>query len=64
MIIKADGNEALAMYQRAIEIDPTYGDAYNNLGIYYAKQEEDMAKLLLCFKKLSNLTPRPKIITI
>ena len=36
MNLKEMRNKALNMYQMAIEIDPTYGDAYNNLGIYYA----------------------------
>jgi tetratricopeptide (TPR) repeat protein len=49
--------EAAAAFQKAVELDPTYADAWNNLAICY-QNEGDSAKALEAFKKYKTLTAR------
>ncbi len=48
--------EAIYRWQRAIEIDPTYAEALNNLGIAY-EHEGDLEKARTSYEKAVALAP-------
>jgi Flp pilus assembly protein TadD len=48
--------EALARWQRAVQIDPTYAAAYNNLAIGYEHQG-DFDKARVAYEKALQLEP-------
>jgi type IV pilus biogenesis/stability protein PilW len=49
--------KAAQAYQKAIEIDPTYIEAYNNLGILY-QEIGDLNKALEAYQKAIEINPR------
>jgi len=49
-------NEAIYRWERAVKIDPTYAQAYNNLGVAY-EQAGDMDKAAGAYKKALALEP-------
>ena len=49
--------EASKKYKRAVEIDPTYAEAYSNLGYTYRKQEK-FDKAVRTYKKAIQLDPK------
>ena len=48
--------EAVYRWERAVEIDPTYAEAYNNLAIGY-EQEGSLDKALAAYEKALALDP-------
>ncbi|MDC7222621.1 MAG: tetratricopeptide repeat protein [Spirochaetales bacterium] len=48
--------EALAEYDRALEIDPTHSTAWNNRGVYFF-QKDDFTQAEECFRTSVNLNP-------
>lgn len=48
--------EASKKYERALKIDPTYAEAYSNLGYTYRKQEK-FDKAVRCYKDAIKLKP-------
>lgn len=53
--------EALARWQRAVQIDPTYAAAYNNLAIGY-EQQGDLDKARAAYEKALELEPNNSLI--
>ncbi len=54
--MRGDVNESITHLKRAIEIDPSYADAVNNLGSHYHRNGQyDLA--IQCFKKVTELNP-------
>jgi Tfp pilus assembly protein PilF len=49
--------EAIAHWERAIKLDPTYAPAYNNLAIGY-EQQGDFEKARNAYEKALELTPK------
>ena len=49
-------NEALYRWKRAVEVDPTYAAAYNNLAIGY-EQQGDFEKARAAYEKAIELNP-------
>lgn len=49
--------EAKAQFQRALEVDPHYGDARGNLGVIYL-QEGDLPRARACFEALLRQRPQ------
>jgi Flp pilus assembly protein TadD len=54
-------NEAASHWQKAVEIDPTYAAAWNNLGIAY-EQQGQFAKARNAYEKASQLEPNNNFI--
>jgi Flp pilus assembly protein TadD len=53
--------EAIYRWQRAAEIDPTYAQAFNNLGIAY-EQQGDLAKAREAYERAMQLEPNNALI--
>ena len=53
--------EAIYRWERAVEIDPTYAAAHNNLAIAY-EQEGDLEKARLAYEKALELEPGNSLI--
>ena len=52
--------KAIDSYEKALEIDPTFANRWNNLGnVYYDKKEYD--KAFECYEKAFELDPNYKI---
>lgn len=49
--------KAIQAYQRVIELDPTYGEAYNNLGIIY-QEVGDFDRAFQAYQKSIEVNPR------
>jgi Tfp pilus assembly protein PilF len=54
--LRGDPQEAEQHLKKAIQIDPDYSDALNNLGIYYHRKRE-FEKSIQCFEKVTTLDP-------
>ncbi|MGE3578593.1 MAG: tetratricopeptide repeat protein [Vicinamibacterales bacterium] len=48
--------EAIYRWERAVEIDPTYAEAFNNLGVAY-EHEGDLEKARQAYEKAVKLSP-------
>jgi len=48
--------EAIYRWERAVEIDPTYAEAYNDLAVAY-EHEGDLAKARVAYEKAVALAP-------
>lgn len=48
--------EAIAQWERATQLDPTYAAAHNNLAVAY-EQEGDLAKARAAYEKALSLEP-------
>lgn len=48
--------EAIYRWQRAVEIDPTYAEAYNDLAVAY-EHEGDLDKARMAYEKALQLAP-------
>jgi Flp pilus assembly protein TadD len=53
--------EAIYRWQRAVEIDPSYAEAYNNLAIAY-EHEGEFDKARTAYKKALDLEPKNAVI--
>lgn len=53
---ESDSEKAIGLFQRAIEIDPAYADAYSNLGCAYGTRER-FAEAIQAFEKALELKP-------
>ncbi len=52
-----DSNQAVKLLWQATEIDPTYDDAYQYLGLYY-NSRQDFAKVADVYKQLVKFQPK------
>ena len=41
-----DNDQALVAYQKALDIDPTYSDAYNGIAVIYARRGDRPSAIL------------------
>ena len=53
--------EAISRWQRAVQLDPTYAAAFNNLGIGY-EHEGDLDKARISYEKALELEPNNALI--
>ena len=51
-----DPDQAIEKLNKALEIDPHYGEAFNSLGLYY-RYKGDFEKALELFKKYASVSP-------
>jgi Tfp pilus assembly protein PilF len=49
--------EAIYWWEQAVQIDPSYAHAYNNLGVGY-EQEGDLEKARVAYEKALTLAPK------
>ena len=46
IVFRADSNEAIAQCEIAIQIDPEFGNPYNDIGVYLMQQKSWMKRFL------------------
>ena len=49
-------SEAIACYQEAVEQNPDYAEAFNNMGIAY-KNQNRLASAVACYRKALKVNP-------
>ena len=55
---KGQVDEAIACYRKAIELDPKYAAAHNNLGAMLCDKRPTTTEAIACFKKAIELDPK------
>lgn len=50
-----DYDKAIEYYKKTIEVDPTYAEAYSNLGLIYCLQAQDFSEKLLLTLMILNI---------
>lgn len=49
-----DYEKAIEFYNKTIEVDPNYAEAYSNLGLIYCLQAQDFSEKLLLMSIIQN----------
>jgi hypothetical protein len=58
-----DSDKAIAHFQRAVSIDPEYGEAWNDLGVALMRKERT-AEAAQCFQKAAEFQPKMPLVHI
>jgi len=53
---KGQVDEAITCYRRALELNPNYADAYNNLGLTF-KEKGELDEAITCYRRALELNP-------